>query len=91
VQETIASYIVGLVKEKYPQQAARSPVDILATSLISDLALDSLDLIELLVTIENHYEINIPEPLLGGVDLVSDLVSLTVEATHPRTTYATHQ
>ena len=43
------------------------------TDLLSDLNLDSLQVMNLLLHIEDHFDISIPVSILGGVKTVKDL------------------
>lgn len=51
----------------------------LNSSLIMDLNLDSLSLVELIMSIEETFSINIPEPATSKLGSIQDIVNYTHE------------
>ncbi len=51
---------------------------------ISELGIDSLGLLEIIGSMEREFHVQIPDESLGGVQTISDLISL-VEAQRART------
>ncbi len=59
-----------------------SPTDInLDLSLRNDLILDSLQLYELVIDLEEAYDIRLPDDLLDGIDTIEDVVELVYKLT----------
>ena len=59
-----------------------SPTDIsLDLSLRRDLILDSLQLYEMVINLEEAYEIRLPDELLDEIDTVEDVVDLVYQLT----------
>jgi len=50
----------------------------LETSLSKDLALDSLSTMEIIMEVEEHYDINIDQKVLASAKTVQDLVDIVV-------------
>ena len=66
--------IVEMVKSM--TSAGNFPAGIHAARLERDLGLDSLDLVELLLSLEKEFNIEIPESRLAEVHTVQDLITL---------------
>ena len=49
------------------------------TSIVDDLGADSLDVVDLLMTIEDQFEIEIPDSEVENIKTVSDLVNYIEE------------
>lgn len=50
-----------------------TPKKITENSLISDLKIDSLDLVELVVDIEKQYNVSIPDEKLNSIKTINDI------------------
>ena len=48
----------------------------LESDIIKDLGADSLDVVELLISLEDNYGISIPEEDIAGVKTVKDIVDM---------------
>ena len=51
--------------------------------LVEDLAVDSLDIVELTIKFENTFDIDLPEGDLAGLDRVKDLIAMISERYTP--------
>ena len=59
-----------------------SPTDIsMDLSLRSDLILDSLQLYELVINLEEAYDIRLPDELLDEIDTIEDVIELVYSLT----------
>ncbi len=47
----------------------------LSSSLLEDLGADSLDAVELIMAIEEEFDIEIPDEVAGGLKTVQDIIS----------------
>lgn len=64
--------VIGLVCEATKQDASKVSLE---TSFIDDLNLDSLDIVELMMKMEDEFGIEIPEEDAEGLKTVNDVVS----------------
>lgn len=76
-QGLVVKLIEGLLKDPEARKAL-SP----AAELSADLGLDSLDVLELTVLVEDAFGVAIPDEDLEGVTTVADLVAV-VDAARP--------
>lgn len=70
----IDTKIVEMVKSM--TSAGAYPAGIQGARLERDLGLDSLDLVELLLSLEKEFNLEIPESSLADVNTVQDLINL---------------
>lgn len=64
------------------QALSLSPTDItLDLSLRKDLIIDSLQLYELVINLEEAYDIRLPDELLDDIDTIEDVVELVYKLT----------
>ena len=69
--------IIDKVKEIVAEQLGIDKESILPESnILEDLGADSLDVIELLMTLEEEYGISIPDDQIGQVKTISEIVDL---------------
>ena len=64
--------VISLVSEATKQEAAKISLE---TNFIDDLNLDSLDIVELMMKMEDEFGIEIPEEDAEGLKTVKDVVS----------------
>ena len=70
--------VVGLLTESLNI----SPVDLKAdTNLVEELAIDSMQLYEFVVDLEESYNIRLPDELLEQIVTVDDIVDLVMKLT----------
>ncbi len=59
-----------------------SPVDLKAsTNLVEDLAIDSMQLYEFVIDLEESYNIRLPDELLEQIITIDDIVNLVMKLT----------
>lgn len=59
-----------------------SPVDLKAsTNLVEDLAIDSMQLYEFVIDLEESYNIRLPDELLEQIVTIDDIVNLVMKLT----------
>lgn len=63
--------VIGIVSDASKVDIAKIS---LATSLVDDLNLDSLSLVELMMKIEDEFKIEVPESDAEGLKTVTDIV-----------------
>jgi acyl carrier protein len=69
-KDAIRAFLKNAVLEVKPDAAtAEDPADFEAQHLIEDLGLDSLDVINLLFSLEEEFGVKIPEPDIDAHDL----------------------
>ncbi|MBP3431502.1 MAG: acyl carrier protein [Clostridia bacterium] len=69
--------ILEKVKELVAEQLGISKDEVLAESnIIEDLGADSLDVIEMLMTLEEEFGISIPDDQINQIKTVSEIVEL---------------
>ena len=77
-REKIMDDIVGLLTESLDI----SPVDLKAdTNLAEELAIDSMQLYEFVIDLEESYNIRLPDELLEQIVTVDDIVNLVMKLT----------
>lgn len=77
-REKIMDDVVGLLTESLNI----SPVDLKAdTNLVEELAIDSMQLYEFVVDLEESYNIRLPDELLEQIVTVDDIVDLVMKLT----------
>ncbi|MBO4604108.1 MAG: acyl carrier protein [Clostridiales bacterium] len=77
-REKITEDVIALLKESMNI----SPVDLKAsTNLVEELAIDSMQLYEFVVDLEEAYNIRLPDELLEQIVTVDDIVDLVVRLT----------
>ena len=64
--------VIKLVSEATKVEAAKITP---ATSFIDDLNLDSLDIVELMMKMEDEFEVEIPEEDAEGLKTVQDVIT----------------
>lgn len=70
------------IVSKLTQTLNMSPTDItIDLSLRNDLILDSLQLYELVIDLEEAYNIRLPDELLDEIDTIEDVVDLVYKLT----------
>ncbi len=69
--------IIDRVKELVAEQLGVSPDKINENSnIVEDLGADSLDVIEMLMTLEEEYGITIPDDKIGSIKTVGQIIDL---------------
>ena len=68
--DTIRERICAAAKELKPEAEVKPDVNVDDLHLMEDFQLDSLDLINLLFTLENDFSLKIPEPDIGTFELL---------------------
>ena len=77
-REKITDDIVGLLTDSLNV----SPVDLKGdTNLVEELAIDSMQLYEFVVDLEESYNIRLPDELLEQIVTVDDIVNLVMKLT----------
>ncbi|MCR4671140.1 MAG: acyl carrier protein [Saccharofermentans sp.] len=77
-REKIMDDIVKLLTESLDI----SPVDLKAsTNLVEDLAIDSMQLYEFVIDLEESYNIRLPDELLEQIVTIDDIVNLVMKLT----------
>ena len=77
-REKIMDDVVGLLTESLNI----SPVDLKAdTNLVEDLAIDSMQLYEFVIDLEESYNIRLPDELLEQIVTIDDIVNLVMKLT----------
>lgn len=72
--------VIDKVKELVAEQLGISKDTITAESnIIEDLGADSLDVIEMLMTLEDEYGITIPDEKIGQIKTIGQIVELIEE------------
>lgn len=72
--------IIDKVKELVAEQLGVAKDSITAESnIVEDLGADSLDVIEMLMTLEDEYGITIPDEKIGQVKTIGQIVELLEE------------
>lgn len=74
----VAESVIGFIRESL--RVDESQVISPETNIIMELDGDSLDVIEIVIDIEEHYDINIMEEELAKVMLVGDLIKIVEDA-----------
>lgn len=74
----VAESVIGFIRESL--RVDESQVIAPETNIIMELDGDSLDVIEIVIDIEEHYDINIMEEELAKVMLVGDLIKIVEDA-----------
>ena len=70
------------IVRKLSQALSISPTDIsMDLSLRDDLTIDSLQLYELVIDMEEGYDIRLPDELLDNIDTISDVVEIVYDLT----------
>tara|TARA_R110001606_G_scaffold362448_1_gene516218 strand:- start:1695 stop:1946 length:252 start_codon:yes stop_codon:yes gene_type:complete len=70
----VADTVISFIRESLRLEAEQEVKP--ETNIIMELDGDSLDVIEIVIDIEEHYDINIMEEELAKVMLVSDLIKI---------------
>jgi acyl carrier protein len=65
-------YVIGFLAERLE----RDPATILPTDRLSDLRIDSLDLVEMVMALEDDLRADLPERSLYRMETVQDLIDL---------------
>ena len=69
--------IIDRVKELVAEQLSISAKDINENSkIVEDLGADSLDVVEMLMTLEEEYGITIPDEKIGSIKTIGQIVEL---------------
>ena len=68
----IYQFLKQLIEEKTGTEAIT-----MQSHLVNDCGLDSIDVIEIMVEVENHYKINVPDYEIQDLNTVESLVKLT--------------
>lgn len=69
--------IIDRVKELVAEQLSISAKDINENSkIVEDLGADSLDVVEMLMTLEEEYGITIPDEKIGSIKTIGRIVEL---------------
>ncbi len=69
--------IIDRVKELVAEQLSVSAKDINENSkIVEDLGADSLDVVEMLMTLEEEYGITIPDEKIGSIKTIGQIVEL---------------
>ncbi len=72
--------VIDKVKELVAEQLGISKDTITAESnIVEDLGADSLDVIEMLMTLEDEYGITIPDEKIGQIKTIGQIVELIEE------------
>ncbi len=66
----LVSEQLGISKEKVKMES----------NVVEDLGADSLDVIEMLMTLEDEYGISIPDEKIGQIKTIGDIVNLIEES-----------
>jgi acyl carrier protein len=74
----VAESVIKFIRESL--RVDESEVITPETNIIMELDGDSLDVIEIVIDIEEHYDINIMEEELAKVMLVGDLIKIVEDA-----------
>tara|TARA_R110001592_G_scaffold110730_3_gene307287 strand:+ start:330 stop:581 length:252 start_codon:yes stop_codon:yes gene_type:complete len=74
----VAENVIKFIRESL--RVDESEVITPETNIIMELDGDSLDVIEIVIDIEEHYDINIMEEELAKVMLVGDLIKIVEDA-----------
>lgn len=74
---SIADRVKSLVVDQYGADPERVT---LATSIVDDLGGDSLDVVELVMRVEEEFDLEVPDDALDHLHTVGDVVSWLVKA-----------
>ena len=69
IEPTVEDRLIGLLRETLGADVALSP----ATNLVGDLGLESIQVIEYLCEVEDHFDLAIDEGTLADVQTIADL------------------
>ena len=83
--QRILERILSAVVELKPDWTAPEPEEALKLNMLEDLKLDSLDVINLLFTLEEEFDVKIPEPDIDAHNLyvIGNLVRYIGDASAP--------
>ena len=73
--------LINLFREKATEIAEKDFSNLNATSVIADLGIDSLGMLELVGEMERELDVKIPDDELVGIQTVEQLVSLIEKRT----------
>jgi acyl carrier protein len=81
-REEIAEKVMEVVREQMAVEADRVKTD---THIANDLGADSLDAVEIIMEIEDQFNIIIPDEAIQGAETVSKVVDYVVKAVGAQT------
>ena len=80
VSETLADILTQYLKDNWASSPAPKRVITASTNMVSELQLDSFQVMEFMLEVEDHYDIAIDLESLSNIHTINDLAGVVIAA-----------